>query len=391
MRVALVHNRYLERGGEDTVVEHTGELLAKAGHQVHHLVVDNREEIGTSRLGAVRTGLRARWNPASARRVEALLDAHPVDVAHVHNFFPVLSPSVYGAFRARGVPVVQTLHNYRLLCANGLFFRAGRPCEECVARGPWNAVRHGCYRGSRLQTAVWSEQAAHHARRRTWRRDVDLFTTPSEYARARLWAADLPAARVRVLPNPVPDPGEPRPGGEGAVFVGRLSPEKGVAHLLEAWRELGDTPLTIVGTGPEEAALRERARSLPAVRFTGALSREGVDAELRRASFAVVPSLWYETFGMAAAEAMALGTPVVAPRRTAVEELLESGRAGLLFDRGDLRGLAQACSALAFDPERARFLGEEARALYEETLVADLALDRLLCVYEEAIDRLRGS
>jgi len=156
MRVGIFHNRYFERGGEDVAADAEAALLGKAGHQVHRFTADNRETLTRSPLAPVRTAFTAHWNPETPRQVDAFLDAHPVDVAHVHNFFPVLSPSLHWALARRGVPVVQTLHNYRLLCANGLFLRDGKPCEDCVTRGPWNALRHGCYRGSRAQTAVWA-------------------------------------------------------------------------------------------------------------------------------------------------------------------------------------------------------------------------------------------
>lgn len=385
MRVGLFHNRYLQRGGEDGVVDLTADLLSKDGHEVRTFFVDNREAIGERAIGAVRAGLTARWNSSAAAAVAAFVDENPIDVAHVHNTFPLLSPAIFGPLRERGIPVVVTLHNYRLLCANGLFYRDGGPCEECVERGPWHAVRFGCYRGSRLQTAVWSEASAYHERRGTWRDEVTLFTTPSEFARAKLWSAGLPVTRVQVVPNPVLDPGPPAPGGVGGVFVGRLSHEKGVGLLLEAWRRLGDTPLTIVGTGPEEEALRRRAASLPSVRFTGELPRDAVDAELARAAFAVAPSCWYETFGMSVAEAMANGTAVVAPRDTALCELVDAGRTGLVFDRGDAPGLAEACLALRADPERTRFMGAEARAAYEEQLAPERSIARLVGVYEDAL------
>ena len=384
MRVAIFHNRYIHRGGEDSVVDTEAELLRKAGHEVHLFIVDNREEIAGSALGALRAGLRARWNPDIRARVGDFLDHSAVDVGHVHNFFPLLSPAVHVAIGDRGIPVVQTLHNYRLLCANGMFLRRGRPCEDCVERGPWNAVRHGCYRGSRLQTAVWSEQAALHRRRGTWRRRVDLFTTPSAFARSKLLAAGLPPERVVVKPNTVVDPGEPSFGGSGAIFVGRLSREKGVHLLLEAWRHLAGQPLTIVGSGPEEAALRRCAASIPGVRFLGQVDRDRVYRAMREAAFAVVPSIWYENFPVAVAEAMACGRATIAAHPTALAEFVDHGRTGLLFDTGDPRSLADACRALLADPARTEAMGREARASYEERLTPEANLAALTALYDRA-------
>jgi glycosyltransferase involved in cell wall biosynthesis len=385
MRVGIFHNRYLHRGGEDAVVDAEAEMLQKAGHEVLLFQVDNREEIASSPLGAVRAGLRARWNAHMGKRVGALLDREAIDVGHVHNFFPLLTPAVHQALRDHGVPVVQTLHNYRLLCANGLLHRRGRPCEECVVRGPWNAVRYGCYRGSRLQTAVWAEQVALHRRRGSWHRLVDRFTTPSEFARRKLLEAGLPAERLVVQPNPVPDPGEPRFGGRGAVYVGRLSREKGVHLLLAAWRGLDGLPLTIVGSGPERDALRREAAEISGVRFVGERDRDGVIAVFSEAAFAVAPSIWYETFALTVAEAMACGTPCIVPADSAPAELVDHDRSGLHFTSGDATSLAWACRRLASDPADTERMGREARATYDERFSPAVGLDALVSLFEEVV------
>lgn len=385
MRIGIFHNRYLQRGGEDVASDAEAALLAKAGHEVHRFTVDNRDAIEGSRLGPVRTALGAHWNPETPRQVDAFLDAHPVDVAHVHNFFPVLSPSLHWALARRSVPVVQTLHNYRLLCANGMLLREGRPCEECVTRGPWNALRHGCYRGSRAQTAVWARATAHHRRRGTWEDAVSLFTTPSEFARRKLLQAGLAPERVVVKPNPVADPGAPTPPGEGAVYVGRLSHEKGVDLLLEAWRAQGGAPLCIVGGGPEEARLRAQGAGIPGVRFLGEQEHARALAAIAAAAFVVVPSRWYEIFPMAALEALACGRAVVVPKDTALAEIVEAGRTGVHFAFGDAADLARACRELLLAAPFTRALGEEARASYEDLYADGPALARLEAVYEAVL------
>jgi glycosyltransferase involved in cell wall biosynthesis len=379
VRVAVFHNRYALRGGEDAVVELEMHLLRKAGCEVHGFFADSAEL--RSPLAKLRTALAARESAAVAGRVAAFLARHPVDVGHVHNFFPLLTPAVHATLARLGIPVVQTLHNYRLLCANGLFLRRGLPCEECVAEGPWHAVRHACYRGSRLQTAVWADFTAHHRARGTWLERVDRFVVPGAFAARKLVGAGLPGERVVVKPNPVVDPGEPAWGGHGAVYAGRLSPEKGVGLLLDAWRELEGHPLLVLGGGPEEAALRRRAAGIAGVRFAGEVAPEAVRAALRRAAFAVAPSLAYENFPLAVAEALAAGRPVVVPRGTALADMVEHGRTGLHFDRGDAASLAQACRRLARDAEWALELGREARGQYEETLAPRRATERLLEVY----------
>jgi glycosyltransferase involved in cell wall biosynthesis len=388
VRIAIFHNRYRERGGEDTAVDGEAELLEKGGHTVVRCITDNREEL-SSVLGALRTALRARRNPASAARAVQLASEAQIDVAHVHNFFPVLSPAVHEALSALGVPVVQTLHNYRLLCANGNLLRDGRVCEECVPRGPWHAVRYGCYRGSRAQTLVWADAIAHHRARDTWRRCVDRFVAPTAFAARKLIAAGLPPERVEVLPYVLADPGEPAPPGRGAVFIGRLAPEKGVDLLIDAWREQGGAKLSIVGSGPADAALRERARCVPGVRFLGALSRDGVVRALREAAFAVVPSRWYEISPFAAIEALACARPVVAWRGGALAELVSDGRSGLLFDALEPASVARACAELLGDAELVRRLAAGARDDYLERHAPEAGLAARERLYAAVRDERR--
>ena len=388
MRIAIFHNRYRERGGEDTAVDGEAELLEKGGHTVVRCIADNREELAKP-LDVLRTALRARRNPESAARAARIADEAPLDVAHVHNFFPLLSPAVHETLSARGVPVVQTLHNYRFACANGNLLRGGSVCEECIPRGPWHAVRYGCYRGSRAQTLVWADTVAHHRARDTWRRCVDRFVAPTAFAARVLISSGLPRERVDVLPLVLADPGEPAPPGHGAVYVGRLAPEKGVDLLIDAWRFQGGAPLAIVGSGPAEAALRERARGVPGVRFLGALPHDEVLRALRAAAFAVVPSRWYEVSPFAAIEALASARPVVAWRGGSLAELVGDGRAGLLFDALDAASVARACARLLGDAELVCRLGAQAREDYLDRHAPDVGLARRERLYAAVSDERR--
>jgi glycosyltransferase involved in cell wall biosynthesis len=388
MRIAIFHNRYRERGGEDTAVDGEAELLEKGGHTVVRCIADNREELAKPAF-VLRAALRARRNPESAARAARIADEAPLDVAHVHNFFPLLSPAVHETLSARGVPVVQTLHNYRFACANGNLLRDGSVCEECIPRGPWHALRYGCYRGSRMQTLVWADTIAHHRARDTWRRCVDRFVAPTAFAARVLIDAGLPRERIDVLPLVLADPGEPAPPGHGAVYVGRLAPEKGVDLLIDAWREQGGASLAIVGSGPAEAALRERARGVPGVRFLGAVPHDEVLRALRAAAFAVVPSRWYEVSPFAAIEALALARPVVAWRRGSLAELVGDGRAGLLFDGLDAASVARACARLLADGELVRRLGAQAREDYLERHAPDVGLARRERLYAAVSEERR--
>jgi glycosyltransferase involved in cell wall biosynthesis len=382
MRVGLFHNRYAQRGGEDAAFDLEVELLRKAGCEVHPFTVDNGELQGP--LAALRTALSARSSSRMASRVARFVARHAIDVGHVHNFFPLLTPAVHETLFELGVPIVQTLHNYRLACAQGGFLRDGKNCEDCVSRGPWNAVRHGCWRNSRLATAVWADTTRVHRRRGTWQR-VDRFLAPSEFARRKLVEVGLPADRTLVLPDAVADAGVAAAPGRGAVAVGRLSPEKGVALLIDAWRQLPDVPLRIVGGGPEAAQLERRAAGLANVSFIGEQPHERVIEEIARAAFLVAPSLCYETFGLAGAEALAAGRPVVVPRGSALEELAAGGRCGVLFAAGNAASLAAACRELAHDAERCAALGTEARSHFDEALAPERRTQDLLAVYRSLV------
>jgi glycosyltransferase involved in cell wall biosynthesis len=264
-------------------------------------------------------------------------------VVHAHNLFPRFTPSVYDACNELGVPVVQTLHNYRNICAGALLYRKERACEDCIGHSPVPAVLHGCYRESRVGTLAVAGMIELHRRRRTWHTKVNRFIALSQFSRGRFIAAGFPAELITVKPNFVFDPGAPPAnvagGRRGGLFVGRLSAEKGIETLLTAWRNLS-VPLRIVGDGP----LRSRIASekLPHVELLGKLSPEGVAAEMRRAAFLIVPSVVYENCPMVLIEAYANGLPVIASRIGAVAEMVDEGVTGLLFAPGEPDALAAA-------------------------------------------------
>ncbi len=384
MHIAVFHNRYAQRGGEDAAVDLEVEQLRKADCEVHLFIIESSG--GTGPVAQARALWRAPFDPAMGERAADFLVRHPAEIVHVHNGWPLLTPAVHVTCQAIGLPVVQTLHNYRLACARADFLRDGSPCQACATQGPWQAARYGCWKGSRLASAAWARAINRQRKDGVWTSCVDRFVAPSAFAKQRLVeTAGLPADRIEVLPGPVADPGEAAPPGRGGVYVGRLAVEKGVGLLLDAWRELGGAFLTIVGDGPEAESLRTRSAGLPNVRFTGALPPEGVRAELSRAAFAVAPSLCDETFGLSAAEALAHGRPVVVPEGTALAELVEEGRTGQRFRRGDAASLTAACRKLLLDPERTALLGLEARIAYEERLAPELRTERLLALYRSLI------
>ena len=340
MKILAVHNRYQRPGGEDQVFVDETALLEARGHRVVRCEVHNDQVEHMNRLTLAKDTV---WNTSAYRELGALIRRERPDVAHFHNTLPLVSPAGYYAARAEGVPVVQTLHNYRLLCPVSLFFRDGRVCEDCMGKTvPWPGVVHGCYRGSRAASGVIATMLTVHRALRTWTEMVDVYVALTEFARNKFVEGGLPAGKIVVKPNFVaPDPGPGQGGGGYALFVGRLAPEKGTGTMLDAWDRLGTGfPLKIVGDGPLKDRVAGAAAGRSNVELLGHRPVADVHALMREADMLIFPSEWYETFGRVAAEAFAAGTPVVAADIGAVAELVEHGRTGLKFRPGDPEDLA---------------------------------------------------
>jgi len=370
MRILQLHTRYREAGGEDRVVAAEAELLRSAGYDVEQVIADNPSSPAQTATAL----LRSPWNPRSWRAVERAVARFKPDVAHVHNTWYALSPSVIDGLRALDVPTVMTVHNYRLMCVNGMLLRNGGPCEDCVGRSPWPGVRHRCYRSSALASGAAAATIALSRRRETWRRGVDLYLAPTEFTRARLLAAGFPADRLLVKPHFVDDPG-PRPAAPSRsrtfLNVGRLSPDKGLHPLLDAWAALEDREMELVciGDGPLRDELVRR--QVPRVRFVGPLQPVEVRAWMLRARGLVAWSTAYETFGLVVAEAMAAGLPVIVPPGGALAEVAAGAAVAPETGTGDtasylMRSLRRAADDAVIDTAgragRARFLASFTRA-----------------------------
>src|SRR5450631_595192 len=330
MKIILVHNEYQQPGGEEIVFEQERKLLERAGHDVMVYRRSNNEIGNLTALERLTLAKRAVWATDTRRDFAQLLARESPDLVHVHNTFVMISPSIYSACREQSVPVVQTIHNFRLLCPAATFFRNGKVCEDCVEHGLWHGLSHGCYRDSRLATASVVLMLAWHRHSRTWTEIVDCYIALTEFARDKFVAAGLPADKVVVKPNFVdPDPGPRQGGGEYALFAGRLSQEKGLYTLLQAWEQLPrHYALKIAGDGPERKDLEARVhcRGLSAITFCGYLSRQEVITAVKGARFLILPSECYENFPMSIAESFACGTPVVCSRLGAMQEIVTDNR-----------------------------------------------------------------
>lgn len=396
MKILLCHNHYHQIGGEDLCFAEEGELLERHGHEVVRFSLTNR---AIEETGRVRLATRTIWNQQVYRRLRALIRRENPGVAHFTNTFPLISPSAYYAARAEGVPVVQALHNYRLVCPNAQLLRDRRPCEDCLGKSvPWPGVLHGCYRASRSATGTVAAMLAIHRAAGTWSRAVDLYYAPSEFARRKLIEGGLAAERVGVKANFVhPDPCQGDGLGGYAVYVGRLSEEKGLHSLLSAWERLGDRmPLKIVGTGPLADEVQRAAARNPSIECLGLRPLEEVLTIIGAARCLVMPSIWFEPFGRTVIEAYAKGTPVIAAKIGALAEIVDDGRTGLHFEPGNASDLASKLERLLDSPGLTSKLRGQARQEYLDRYTAEANYTELMALYsragcrqvESAIDRL---
>lgn len=382
MRVLVVHNAYQHRGGEDTVVEAEIALLRTHGHAVETYFRSNDDVRDMSASALARQTV---WSSRTVRDLETLLQRFRPDVIHVHNTFPLVSPSLYWAASRAGVPVVQTLHNFRLLCLNALFLREGKVCEDCMGRLPWRGVARACYRGSHAASAALASMLTLHRALGTYRSKVTRYIALNEFCRGKFIEGGLPAERVVVKPNfvdfPFPEPGL----RAGLLFVGRLSAEKGIATLAAAMAALTGASLRVAGDGPEATLLD----GVPGVTRLGSLSGDAVRAEMSRATALVVPSIWYENFPRTIVEAFACGLPVIASRLGALADIVADGETGLLFEPGDPRDLAAKLAWAQANPERMAEMGRRARAQYEAAFSAEVNHRRLIAIYADAVAEVK--
>lgn len=391
--VLIVHNRYRQAGGEDAVVQAEATLLADRGHRVERLIVDNSDiadDLGAG--GKIRLAVETVWSPRAASRVKAAATALGADVVHIHNFLPQLSPAIHGAARRTGAAVVQTLHNYRLICPAATLLRDGRPCQDCRSLPiALPAIVHACYRESRAQSATVTAMLAVHRLRRTWTRDVDEFIALGAFAADRLSVGGLPRDRILLKPNFIADTPPPPTGPRaGFLFVGRLSHEKGIEVLLEAWRQANlPTTLRVVGDGPLADKVAAAAAADPRIIAMGRLDGPAVHAEMTTARALAFPSTWFEGMPVTILEAFSSGIPVIASAHGSLADLVHDGVSGLHVTPGSPESLAAALARLDADVGLAATLGRGARMEYETHYTAATNYVRLIEIYEAAMAHRR--
>jgi len=392
LRVLLGHNFYRFGGGEDVVFATESKLLESRGHDIAHYTVRNTD---LRKSGLPRAAFETIWSARSYRRLQSLMRSFEPDIVHFHNTFPQLSPSVYYACQDLGVPVVQTLHNYRLICPQGGLLRDGQGCKLCLD-SLGHSIRFSCYRGSRAATSVLAGMLTAHRAKGTWYRAIDRYVVLTSTMKALLTERNhLPADRITVRPNclfPDPKVGEHRESF--ALFVGQLSEPKGIPLLLRAW-EAARLPigLKIVGDGPLHDDVEDFAGMRPelGIDVAGRLGNAEVLGLMQDASFLVFPSRWYECMPVVLIEAFACGLPVIAGNIGAMREMITDGYNGIHFRSGDPEDLAAKISSLASSPDRRRQIERAARQTYEQHYSSERGYESLMSVYESLLsDRNDG-
>lgn len=387
MNILVVHNRYQFRGGEDECYEEEVFSLRKNGHFVN-CYEKNNDNI--SDLSSLDLAMRTIWSQDTFSSIRSELKSKPYDLVHVHNFLPLVSPSIYYAAHSQNIPIVQTLHNYRLLCPNGLFLRGGQPCEDCLGKDiPWPGVLHKCYRDNRLATAAVASMISSHRLFSTWSKQVDAYIVLTEFARSKFVQGGIPKDKIFIKPNFVSnDTGVGNGAEQYAIFVGRLSKEKGLDTLIKAWTQFAiGLPLKIVGDGPLAKTVCQAAQSNSVIEFLGRRPLEEVYSLIGGATALIFPSEWYEGMPRVIIESFCKGTPVIASKIGAIEEIVDHQRTGLHFTPGNAEDLARQIDwALSHEIELAA-MRQAARAEFEAKYTAEANYIRLMEIYNSVTKR----
>lgn len=384
MKIVIIHNLYRQSGGEDVVVQSESKLLKDKGHDVELYLADNRD-LSEGLLSKIKTAWNVAWSNHQKLNLQKFLQKHKPDIVHVHNFFPLLTPSIFSVCRELGLPVVHTLHNYRLICPSALLMIDGKIYEKSIKKSAYWTVLKKVYRNSILGTLAVARMVEYHKKRGTWRNEVDQFIALTQFAKSKFAEAGFPSHKISVKPNFMSDPFigkfnhfEKR---HGALFVGRISLEKGIGTLEKAWADL-NYPLSIAGDGP---LCKEFDQNNSAIIKLGRLSPSEINKQMRRSVILVMPSECYETFGLVIIEAFANGLPVLASKLGAMAELVEDKYTGLHFEPGNSRDLSKKARWMIEHPQDCMRMGLNARKVYEEKYTPEANYRQLIDIYQHTI------
>jgi glycosyltransferase involved in cell wall biosynthesis len=389
MKIFIIHNRYRHRAGEDSVFDQEVSLLQKHGHQVKTLIADNLDIQSQTTWQKIKLAVNTIWSQKSHQDVTKYLQEFQPDIVHVHNFLPLLSPSIFYACKRQNIPVIQTIHNYRLGCPAATFFRHGKICELCVQKNLLASIYHRCYRESYLQTATVAMMLQIHRWLGTWNNVVTAYIALTPFVKQKLIEIGIPEHKIYIKPNflanPQPNPKTPE-FGKHYLYVGRLVPEKGIHILLEAYQQSNSQyPLIIIGSGELQPLVEEAAKYNPHIQYLGQQPRAIVLEYMRQAIALIFPSIWYEGFPLTILEAYSQSLPVVGSDIGSVSYAIENGVTGLTFPVGDEQALSQIFSSIEADPKKWIELKEKVLDSLSDTYFPNHNIDCLLEIYRNVI------
>jgi len=389
LNVLIAHNFYQVRGGEDQIYEDVATLLESNGHRVTRFAVHNDDLKSTGKLAMAKMTV---WNGPLAKQIAQIIQRDKIEVVHFINTFPQISPAAYYAARRAGAAVVQEVQNFRLSCPAALFLRDGKVCEDCLGKFiPWPAIQHGCYRDSKSASAVVAGMLTTHRMMGTYRKAVDAYIAATPFGKSKLADAGLPIEKIAVKPNFVsPDPGPGTGKEKFALFVGRLSKEKGIDVLLRAWQQNPGVTLKIAGDGPLADQVKSAVERLSNVEWLGRQPVERVMQLMGDAGCLVFPSVWYEGLPKTIVESLAKGTPIIASKIGSMIDLVDHARTGLHVPPGDAEALAQAVRSLFAYPQTLAAMRIEARQEFLAKYTPAENYRQLMEIYYTAIARRRG-
>ena len=391
LKILHVHEFYQQSGGEDTVFAAEVALLEGHGHQVVKYT-DNNQRVKD--MNPIDVAFQTIWSNSSYKKINDVLQKEKPDLVHFHNTFPLISPAAYYACRKNKTPVVQSMHNPRLICPAATFYRNGNLCLECFGRTPpFPGIIHGCYHNSRLQTAVVASMLSFHRWIKTWQNLVDGYIVFTEFYKNIFIQAGFPVNKIIIKPHFIqkdPSPELPKKKGDYVLFIGRLDPEKGVRTLLNAWKNM-NIPLKIRGEGRLEQECRDfiKTEKIISIQMIERLSKGDLDHLIANARFLVWPSEgYYETFGMVAVESFAHGIPVVGSNIGVMKEIVTNNETGLLFDPGNPADLSAKVEWLWNHPEESTRMGQNARREFEEKYTSDRNYQMLMDIYSSVVGKI---
>ena len=386
MKILLIHNKYQQPGGEDAVFKSESDLLSRHGHTVEHMIYDN--SIIKTLADKCLSGIRTIYNPVSARAIQKRIEQFSPNLIHVHNFVPLVSPSVLFVANKNNIPVVITLHNYRLICPSATLFHNNRVYEKSIhSIFPWDAVIKGVYRNSIIQTAAVALMTAWHNIIGTWRNKVDLYITLTQFAKEKFRNSTLaiPEEKLIVKPNFVVNMGKGAAARENFfLFVGRLTDEKGIQTLLDATK-LHDFKLVIIGDGPLRHLVEDFARTNTNLHYLGFQNKDTVIHHLKTCKALIFPSIWYEGFPMTILEAFSTGTLVLASKLGGMAEIIEHRVNGMHFEGGNAQDLVTKIIEITNQPEWVKCMSGNARLTYLEQYTPEKNYTMLVAIYDLAI------